>query len=308
MEFENKAEEIKSKVTIYDILGRYYIYPNRANMIVCPFHKDSNASVKIYDNNTFHCFGCGADGDIFEFVQKMENCDFKQALEIIGGSTYTTYTPPKQEKKKKYVDGTYIKEYINRCRKNLNKTTYFEKRGINHDTQMKFCLGFDEKYNSIVIPYNKELTYYQSRNIETKKFYKPNIDIAGQEPFFNQNVLMKPECVFVVESPLCALSIEQCGYNAIAICGTQGWKRVPTTPMNDKCRLILCLDNDFEGRKAQRQLQEALPDKCIAFNIADECKDINDLLMKEPERLQKNLDQIVSILNKYYYGGMKDEI
>ena len=45
--------------------------------------------MKIYDKD-FHCFGCGANGDIFSFVQRMENVDFKEAFYSLGG----TYEKP----------------------------------------------------------------------------------------------------------------------------------------------------------------------------------------------------------------------
>ena len=45
-----------------------------------PFHYgDHTASLKIY-KDSFYCFGCGASGDIFDFVMRMERCDFKTAL------------------------------------------------------------------------------------------------------------------------------------------------------------------------------------------------------------------------------------
>jgi hypothetical protein len=51
---------------------------------VCPFHADKDPSFFIYPNNTFHCFGCGANGDPIDFVQRMYSCDFKDALKVLG--------------------------------------------------------------------------------------------------------------------------------------------------------------------------------------------------------------------------------
>ena len=68
-----------------DILARYGIHTNRAGFICCPFHEgDREASMKIYDRD-FNCFGCGANGDIFSFVQKMENLSFREAFLELGG-------------------------------------------------------------------------------------------------------------------------------------------------------------------------------------------------------------------------------
>lgn len=78
-------EEIKSTYSMRDILARYGLRPNRAGFIRCPFHEgDREASMKIYDRD-FNCFGCGANGDIFTFVQLMEHVSFKEAFLELGG-------------------------------------------------------------------------------------------------------------------------------------------------------------------------------------------------------------------------------
>lgn len=83
-------EEIKEQVTMRDVLERYGFRPNRAGFIRCPFHTgDDHASLKVYDRD-FHCFACGANGDIFTFVQKMEHVSFREAFQSLGG----TYRKP----------------------------------------------------------------------------------------------------------------------------------------------------------------------------------------------------------------------
>ena len=83
-------QSIKDQNTMRDVLARYNLTPNRAGFISCPFHRnDRTASMKIY-RDSYHCFGCGAHGDIFSFVQNMDNCDFKTAFGILGG----TYQKP----------------------------------------------------------------------------------------------------------------------------------------------------------------------------------------------------------------------
>ena len=78
------VDEIKSTYSMRDIVERYGFHPNRANFIPCPFHKETAGSMKIY-KDSFYCFGCQCSGDIFTFVQKMDNCDFKAAFYSLGG-------------------------------------------------------------------------------------------------------------------------------------------------------------------------------------------------------------------------------
>ena len=79
------SEEIKRTVSMVELVEKYGLHPNRAGFIVCPFHKgDRNASLKIYKDR-FYCFGCGAAGDVFDFVRKMDGMSFKEAFLFLGG-------------------------------------------------------------------------------------------------------------------------------------------------------------------------------------------------------------------------------
>lgn len=102
-------EEIKSAYSMRKIVERYGLNPNRAGFIHCPFHKgDHDASMKIY-KDSYHCFGCGANGDVFTFIQRMDNCDFKTAFYSLGGtyekptfqSKLSVYRLKKQEEQRK---------------------------------------------------------------------------------------------------------------------------------------------------------------------------------------------------------------
>lgn len=78
-------DEIKATYSMRDIVERYGFRPNRAGFISCPFHTgDRSPSLKVYSRD-FHCHACGADGDIFDFVQKMDNLSFKEAFQSLGG-------------------------------------------------------------------------------------------------------------------------------------------------------------------------------------------------------------------------------
>lgn len=102
-------EEIKSTYSMREIVEKYGLHPNRAGFIRCPFHEgDRDASMKIYQDS-YHCFGCGENGDIFTFIQRMDNCDFKTAFYSLGGtykkptfrSKLSVYRLKKQEEQRK---------------------------------------------------------------------------------------------------------------------------------------------------------------------------------------------------------------
>nr|WP_288825537.1 CHC2 zinc finger domain-containing protein [uncultured Clostridium sp.] len=84
------VEEIKDTYSMRDIVERYGFQPNRKGFISCPFHAgDRQASMKVYERD-YHCHACGANGDIFSFVEQMENITFKEAFQVLGG----TYEKP----------------------------------------------------------------------------------------------------------------------------------------------------------------------------------------------------------------------
>lgn len=107
-------EELKNNISMANVLARYGLHPNRAGFIQCPFHRgDNHASLKVYKKD-FHCFGCGANGDIFTFVQMMEGVDFKEAFQILGGTyekpsfssklaIYRSYARRRTDYKKKWL-------------------------------------------------------------------------------------------------------------------------------------------------------------------------------------------------------------
>lgn len=85
------SEEIKSRYSMRDIVEQYGFHPNRAGFIPCPFHQgDREPSMKIY-KDSYHCFACGANGDIFSFVQAMDSLSFREAFLSLGG-TYENET------------------------------------------------------------------------------------------------------------------------------------------------------------------------------------------------------------------------
>jgi DNA primase len=54
------------------------------NVGTCPFHSDETPSFCVFPDGHFKCFGCGEHGDVIDFVQRFHNCDFKEALSILG--------------------------------------------------------------------------------------------------------------------------------------------------------------------------------------------------------------------------------
>ena len=82
MKYDTKL--IHDSISMTDIVKKYGFKPNRAGFICCPFHQEKTASLKIYKGDRgWHCFGCGKNGDVIEFVKLFFNVDFSTAIGII---------------------------------------------------------------------------------------------------------------------------------------------------------------------------------------------------------------------------------
>lgn len=87
------VQEIKDKYSLKEILARCGIEPNRHDFCRCPFHEgDNTASMKIYKNDSFYCFGCHKGGDQIEFVKLYHGLSFKEACKWISGEDLTKQT------------------------------------------------------------------------------------------------------------------------------------------------------------------------------------------------------------------------
>ena len=73
----NLFEAVKESVTARQAAQKYGIRVGRNGMACCPFHDDRHPSMKV--DERFYCFGCGASGDVIDFVSRMESIGAKEA-------------------------------------------------------------------------------------------------------------------------------------------------------------------------------------------------------------------------------------
>ena len=79
------ANEIKSMVSMPELMERYGFSLNRSGFCKCPFHSEKSASFKAYPGTRgFYCFGCGAHGSVIDFVMLYFGLSFKDALAKIN--------------------------------------------------------------------------------------------------------------------------------------------------------------------------------------------------------------------------------
>ncbi|MGH9446916.1 MAG: CHC2 zinc finger domain-containing protein, partial [Terriglobia bacterium] len=82
-------DEIRSAADIIRVVGGYVkLRKSGANFVgLCPFHQEKTPSFAVHPaRQIFHCFGCGAGGDVFKFVMLIENVSFPEAVERVANT------------------------------------------------------------------------------------------------------------------------------------------------------------------------------------------------------------------------------
>lgn len=120
---------IKQRVSVADACRMYGIELNRAKKARCPFHSEKEGSFSV-KNDMWHCFGCGAGGDVITLVQKLFNLTPYEALEKLNYDFHTgldlEHKPERQEVIRHRQDQK-LKEQFNKWVKNAFDvlSTYF---------------------------------------------------------------------------------------------------------------------------------------------------------------------------------------
>lgn len=79
------ANEIKSRVSMPEMMGRYGFELDRSGFCKCPLHSEKSGSFKAYPGSRgFYCFGCGAHGSVIDFVMQYFGLTFQDAISKIN--------------------------------------------------------------------------------------------------------------------------------------------------------------------------------------------------------------------------------
>lgn len=142
------VEQIKERLGIAEVIGSYIPLERAGKNLKarCPFHNERTPSFVISpDRGTYYCFGCGAKGDIFSFVQAYENLDFMGSLKLLADKAGVTVTLGRGEGQHK-KEGVQVLDKVTSFYQELLKgneqaTAYLSKRGVTQSTIEKWRIG-----------------------------------------------------------------------------------------------------------------------------------------------------------------------
>ena len=156
---DNIIDEIKSRCNIVDVIGRHVALKKAGNNYkgVCPFHNEKTPSFVVSDTKQiFTCFGCGATGDVLEFVQKFHNLDFHGAVEKLAEEYGIEIKDPgyrgERDRAALYEINREAATFFYRAfSQNPNPAwEYMAKRGLDAATLRKFGIGYaDGEWDSL---------------------------------------------------------------------------------------------------------------------------------------------------------------
>ena len=108
---ESVFEVVKQSVTAREAAEHYGIAVGRGGMACCPFHDDRHPSMKV--DTRFHCFGCGADGDVIDFTARLYDLPPREAAEKLAldfGLAYGSQAPPRRRYVRQKTEAQKLKE------------------------------------------------------------------------------------------------------------------------------------------------------------------------------------------------------
>jgi DNA primase len=158
-------EEVKARVNIADVIGGYVaLKPASAGSLkgLCPFHQEKSPSFNVRPLQGFyHCFGCGAGGDVYKFLQEMESLSFYEAVENLAQKASYTLTyeagsnaPDQGQKARIYEANLAASRYFAEQLGTDAATTgrdFLKSRGFDKSAAETFGVGFAPKgWNNLV--------------------------------------------------------------------------------------------------------------------------------------------------------------
>jgi len=186
------VETIKERLDIAEVVGGYVKLEKAGQSFKgrCPFHNEKTPSFFVSPSRqSYYCFGCGAKGDIFTFVEELEGLEFREALKFLADKAgveleYHRSEPGVKSEKEKIREALEVATqfFEKRLEENSAGKKYLSSRGISEETSKYWRLGYaPAEWRSL---YSHLLLAGYSKEILIKAgLVKPVLDGVGKEPY-----------------------------------------------------------------------------------------------------------------------------
>ncbi|MCC6387426.1 MAG: toprim domain-containing protein [Dehalococcoidia bacterium] len=281
----------------------------------CPFHGDSKPSLVIYPSTrSYYCFGCGAGGDVLDFVSRLHSVPFKEAAALLQGSPLTPIRPVRfaAATAPPVVDPAMAATLIEAAVAFYEAAiwtqpkvlAYLASRGVARTTVRRYRLGFgirglvDElRRQDLDIEAAEQLGLLNGgRERFVGRVVIPDLvggrptwftgrRLDDREPRYLNLRLPKPilglasargEAIALTEGPFDWLTAVGWGFWSVALLGTHITQRSAEL-LEQFEEVYLVLDADDAGRQATREWCERLGDRAIPVALPPDVTDLNGL-------------------------------
>jgi DNA primase len=194
-------EKVREANNIEDVIGSYVKLQRKGTsyMGLCPFHNEKTPSFSVHPvRQMYHCFGCGASGDVFSFLMEYDRLSFQEAVvrlaERAGIAVQQEETSREQRKaesernKLLEIQKEAAKYYLYRLYSPAGKYAmqYLKKRGLTDDTIKKFGLGYADKGANGLYSYLKKKGFSDAMLKESGLFLWDEKRSSMNEKFWNR--------------------------------------------------------------------------------------------------------------------------
>ena len=175
-------DEVKSRSDIVNVISQYISLKNSGSSYsgLCPFHSEKTGSFHVNQNKQIYkCFGCGEGGDVINFIMKIENLDFMEAVKLLAqknGIEFNTNLSEADKKKMeeiKLMQDIHLKAarfYFSNLINSKNAGyDYLRKRGLSDKIIKRFGLGYS------LYSWNSLMDYLLSIGYEKKDLVKSGL-------------------------------------------------------------------------------------------------------------------------------------
>lgn len=152
MKNDRLLDDIKSRLDIVDIISDFVELKKSGQNLkgLCPFHSEKTPSFMVHpDKQIFHCFGCGAGGDVITFIMKHEGFSFPEALGMLAKKAginlrEQALSNSEADLRRKLMDmqAIALKAFAEGLKASKKASAYLRDRGIREEMIQRFSLGY----------------------------------------------------------------------------------------------------------------------------------------------------------------------
>ena len=301
-------DDLKRNPAVLNLYRSHAKLDKRGSELIgrCPFpdHKDDTASFTVYQYEgiwLYKCFGCQSAGNALQFIQKIDNCNFKRACEIVeefcgvrdkevAEKVFQPYA--KDEPKRTFTLAEYKRLEDELAKNTFVQNWLLQERGIGMPAAQKLHFGFkqdissfagDEKIADIIdkgwislpVIEDDKVVAIEFRSIMRKEVRKmPNMKTAT---LLGCHLIDPLEPVWVCEGGFDCAILVQAGFIA---CSLPNASTAPTPEMFDLLEqaeyVVLAGDSDPAGIQAMEKLRKGIKTPVFAIRWSQGCKDATD--------------------------------